>query len=207
MLKNIFYFGGSVIIFFAGMVIYGIILNTREVTLKEALIEKNLTEINNAVLIVEKHNHKLYLYDDTMFVKTYKVVLGRSSSDKRLSLKNNNTPTGQYKVCDIDTTHKYHKFFRINHPNVNDVVEALREGIITTEEYNAILQSESGSDCPETLDIFTPVIGIHGIGEYDFIFKNLPFIFDWTNGSIAMSNDSIDELASIISIGTKIIIR
>ena len=207
MLKNIFYFGGSVIIFFAGMVIYGIILNTREVTLKEALYEKNLTEIKDPVLIVEKHNHKLYLYDDTIFVKTYKVVLGRSSSDKRLSIKNNITPTGKYEICEIDTAHKYHKFFKINHPNENDVVEALREGIITTEEYNAILQSESGPGCPETLDIFTPSVGLHGIGEYDFIFKNLPFIFDWTNGSIAMSNDSIDELASIISVGTRVIIR
>jgi len=50
-------------------------------------------------------------------------------------------------------------------------------------------------------------IGIHGIGRLNFFFKNLPFVFNWTDGSIALSNENIDELISVVKVGTKIVIR
>ncbi len=44
-------------------------------------------------------------------------------------------------------------------------------------------------------------IGIHGIGRLNFIFKNLPFIYNWTDGSIAVSNENIDEIYSVAKKG------
>lgn len=207
MLRNIIYFTGSVIIFFAGMVIYGIILNTREINLETAMKEKNITRIENVVLIVEKANHRMYLYDDTVLVKSYKVVLGRGNPNERLSLNNNVTPSGKYEICKIDSNHKYYRLIQLNHPNINDATEALRHGFISTEEFNIIVNNSSESECPSALNIFTPSLGIHGTGRYDFIFKNLPFVFDWTDGSIAIGNKGIDELCSVVSIGTKVIIK
>jgi hypothetical protein len=49
-------------------------------------------------------------------------------------------------------------------------------------------------------------IGIHGIGKLNFLFKNLPFVFNWTDGSIAISNEEIDELCGVIKKGTKVTI-
>lgn len=207
MLRNIIYFGGSVILFFAGMVIYGIILNTREISLEEALEQKNITDIANPVLVIEKLHHRMYLYDDTVMVKSYKTVLGKNLADKRLALKNNVTPTGNYFICEIDSVHRYYKFIRLNHPNTNDATEALREGVINSDEFNRIFYENEQGNCPDPPDVFTQELGIHGIGEYNIIFKNLPFIFDWTNGSVAISNEGIDELCSVISVGTRVIIR
>ena len=40
-----------------------------------------------------------------------------------------------------------------------------------------------------------------------YIFKNLPFVFNWTNGSIAMSDENIDEIHSVIREGTEVVIK
>ncbi len=57
--------------------------------------------------------------------------------------------------------------------------------------------------CPYENTILGGEIGIQGIGEYNLIFKNLPFVFNWTNGSAAISNESIDELLSVVDIRNK----
>ena len=45
MIRNIIYFSGSIILFFAGVILYGIILNIREDTLQEAMAEKGISEL------------------------------------------------------------------------------------------------------------------------------------------------------------------
>jgi hypothetical protein len=50
-------------------------------------------------------------------------------------------------------------------------------------------------------------LGLHGIGKFNFIIKNLPFVFNWTNGSIALSDEDIDEIFSIVKVGTKVVIK
>ena len=48
--KNIAYFSGSVLIFFAGMVVYGVVLNLRQVTLDEAMVERTLLVVVGVVV-------------------------------------------------------------------------------------------------------------------------------------------------------------
>jgi len=50
-------------------------------------------------------------------------------------------------------------------------------------------------------------ICIHGIGRLNSIFKNLPFVYNWTDGSIALSNESLDEILSVIKTGTQVVIK
>ena len=54
---------------------------------------------------------------------------------------------------------------------------------------------------------FSDSIGLHGTGKLNFIFKNLPFAYNWTSGSVAISNEGIRELAAIIKKGTKVVIK
>jgi hypothetical protein len=63
------------------------------------------------------------------------------------------------------------------------------------------------SECPEPDTDLGGNIGIQGIGEYNAIFKNLPFVFNWTDGSIAVSNEDIDEIYSVVKRGTKVVIK
>ncbi|MCU0364489.1 MAG: L,D-transpeptidase, partial [Ignavibacteriaceae bacterium] len=104
-------------------------------------------------------------------------------------------------------THKYHKFFQINYPNLEDGGDALRKGLISQKEYNDIKFQYYYEGCTKYHNILGGDIGIHGIGELNYIFKNLPFVFNWTNGSIAMSNENIDEIYSVIREGIEVVIK
>jgi hypothetical protein len=102
---------------------------------------------------------------------------------------------------------KYHKFLRLNYPNLNDATEALRKGIISQKEFDKLSFQFYYDDCPDLVTALGGNIGIQGIGEYNSIFKNLPFVYNWTDGSVAVSNESIDEIYSVVKKGTKVVIK
>lgn len=191
-------------VFFAGMICYAIILNLREVTLAEAMKEKGLDKIEEVKLIIDRRNYRIELYSKKVLIKTYKAVFGKNNSTIKTSSDDLVTPIGEYSICEIDTNSKYNKFLRLNYPNEKDAGEALKQGYLTENEFNTIVLAYRNNQCPPKNTRLGSNIGIHGIGEYDFIFRNLPFSFNWTDGSIAVSNKSIDEIYSVVKIGTSV---
>jgi murein L,D-transpeptidase YafK len=192
------------IIFFAGAILYGVILNLRENTLEEAMIAKGVTRLNDVHLIIDRKNYRIELYSDKQLLKTYKAAFGKNSSTIKISSTDNVTPLGDYKICGVDTLTKYHKILHLNYPNELDAGEALRRGYIDKTEFEVIVLAANKNECPPRGTKLGNEIGIHGIGTYNVIFKNLPFIFNWTNGSIAVSNENIEELYSVVKIGTPV---
>ncbi|MCW8849428.1 MAG: L,D-transpeptidase [Melioribacteraceae bacterium] len=207
MLRNIFYIMSSVILFFIGIVAYGIVINLRDVSLTDSMIEKQLTKITNPSIVIDRRNYTVELYSDTIMVKKYNAVFGRNNGSIKLSKNDQVTPIGKYSICRIDTNYTYYKKLYINYPNNLDAGEALKLKIINKEEFLAVINSNKFHKCPYDKTILGGEIGIQGIGEYNLIFKNLPFVFNWTNGSAAISNESIDELLTVVGIGTKVIIK
>ncbi len=205
MLKNVLYFIASIIIFFAGVLLYGLILNLSEPSLPEMMVSKGLRYLVNVKIQVDRKNYRLNLYSDTILVKSYKAVFGRNSSSHKVFTNDNKTPIGKYVICDIDTSSVYDKFFRINYPNKNDLAEALKTKLISNQDYERMNNELEQGDCPTVKDE-TLLIGIHGIGRLNSIFKNLPFVYNWTNGSVAVSNEDIDEIYSAIKKGTEVVI-
>lgn len=207
MLRNIIYIMSSVILFFIGIVTYGIIINLREVSLTEAMIEKQLMKVTNPSIVIDRRNYSLELYSDTTLVKKYNAVFGRNNASIKLSKNDQVTPIGNYIICRIDTNNTYYKKMYINYPNNLDAGEALKLKTISKEEFLIITNSNKFHKCSYDKTILGGEIGIQGIGKYNLIFNNLPFVFNWTNGSAAISNESIDELLSVIGIGTKVTIK
>jgi murein L,D-transpeptidase YafK len=203
-LKNILYISGSMILFFAGLILYGVILNLREITLHDALSEKGLSKLEDIHLLVDRQNYRIELYSGKILVKTYKAVFGKNSGKVKTSATDNVTPIGEYKICSIDTSSKYHKFLHLDYPNEHDAAEAFKQKYIYADELNVILLSGKKNECPPKETKLGSDVGIHGIGTYNAIFKNLPFSFNWTNGSVAVSNENIDELYSVVKIGTPV---
>lgn len=197
----------SIIIFFIGIVSYGIIINLRNITLEEAMKEKNINSFSNPSIVIDRRNYALELYSDTLLVKKYNAVFGRNSGKVKLSKYDLATPAGKYYICKIDTNNIYYKKLLLNYPNIVDAAEALRLKVITKEEFLTISQSIKNGGCSYDDSILGGDIGIQGTGEYNLIFKNLPFVFNWTNGSIAISNESIDELLSVVDVKTKVTIK
>jgi murein L,D-transpeptidase YafK len=204
LLKNVLYITSSVVLFFGGLIFYGIILNLREVPLADALSEKGISTIDNLRIEVDRSNYKVEIYSGKIFIKSYKAVFGKNSDKIKTNKSDQVTPLGDYKVCAVLSQHKYHKYIQLSYPNEKDAGEALTRGYINKEEFDAIMISHKKNECPPLETKLGANIGIHGIGEYDFIFKNLPFTFNWTDGSIALSNKNIDELTTIVKIGTPV---
>ena len=206
-LQNVLFFSGGIVLFIIGVVTYGVILNLREVSLSEAMRLKGFEQIVKPNILVDKKNYTLNLYEDTILIKSYRASFGRNTQSAKQKKGDNATPTGEYKICSIDTSAKYYKFFRVNYPNLDDAADALRKGIISQMAYDKIKFEFYYENCTSSDTPLGGDIGIHGLGELDYFFKNLPFVYNWTDGSIALSNESIDELYSVVRKGTNVIIK
>ncbi len=204
-LKNSLIFSGGIILFLLGCIGYGIILNSRSKTLKEEMTSKNIINLKNVHILVDRSNYKLFLYSDSILIKSYNAVFG-SNEEAKMKAGDKATPIGEYKICEIDTNHIYEKFLKLNYPNLKDAEEGLRRSYITQEEYEKIRYEYFYVGCIYGNTALGGNIGIQGIGKLNFIFKNLPFVYNWTDGSIAVSNESINEIYSVIKIGTKVVI-
>ncbi|MBK7980471.1 MAG: L,D-transpeptidase [Ignavibacteriae bacterium] len=207
MLRNVIYIIASMLFFFSGIVAYGIILNLNEKPLEVILKEKNITGLKNVTISIDRKNYKLSLFSDTTLIKNYNVVFGRNNNSNKISKTDNATPVGSYFICKIDTNNIYYKKLFLNYPNLQDASEALKENIISQNEFKSITKNLDQIGCSFAETKLGADIGIQGTGEYNIVFKNLPFVFNWTNGSIALSNENIDELLSVVTIGTKVYIK
>ncbi len=205
MLRRVLLSIGSILVFLAGCYAYGMILNFRSDTLQERMTLLNLKKISNPSIVIDKKKYTLTLYSDSIQVKVYRAVFGKGNQQKQTA-DELSTPMGDYEICEIDTSHIYHKFFRLNYPNINDLRAALRMGSITRQDFESMSLQSYYSDSISQSSYKWRKIGIHGIGQLNFLFKNLPFSFNWTDGSIAISNEEIDELYGVIQKGTKVTI-
>ena len=206
-LKNVFFFSGGIILFIAGVIGYGIILNLRTVPVKKLMAEKGIKKIDHPVIIVDRKEYALSLYNDTTLIKTYRAYFGRNVQLVKTRKGDLSTPVGEYIICEIDSVYKYDKFFRLNYPNISDISEGLKKGVITQQEFDTIRGELNSQGCPKSGTVLGGNIGIHGLGRLNFLLKNLPFVYNWTDGSIAISNESIDEIYPLVKKGTKVVIK
>ena len=206
-LKITLYFSGGIVLFMIGVIVYGVILNLRDIPLSESMQEKGFTKLENTNIIIDRKNYTLALFEDTVLIKSYRASFGKNINSPKSRAGDGATPVGDYQICSVDTTSKYHKFLQLNYPNIHDSMEGLRMGWISQRTFDNLKFEFYHEGC---VDGNTPLgghIGIQGIGEYNSIFKNLPFVYNWTDGSIAVSNEDIDEIYSVIKKGTKVVIK
>lgn len=206
MFKKILFVAGGIIIFISGTFIYGLTSNLQTLTLQEAMLRKGLTEIRNPEIVIIRNQYLLRLYSDSVLVKEYRAVFGSNKGVKRKQ-GDRGTPVGEYLICRIDSVHRYEAFIQLNYPNMDDLNTGLKDGVIARDEFNQMRFRYYYQDCPPDSGSRMSSIGIHGIGKLNGLFKNLPFVFNWTNGSAAVSNESIREIISVVKKGTPVVIR
>jgi murein L,D-transpeptidase YafK len=206
-IKNIIYFISSLLIFFSGIVLYGIILNIREVTLQEAIESSEIINPTDISIIIDRRNYQLHLYSGEKIIKSYKAVFGRNDSPVKENKNDYVTPSGTFIICSIDSGAQFYKQLKLNYPNESIAAESLKKKYISREDFRNIVNEVRKGNCPPDNTVLGSNISIHGIGTYNFIFKNLPFVFNWTDGSIAISDESIDELLTVVKAGTKVEIK
>jgi murein L,D-transpeptidase YafK len=132
-------------------------------------------------IIVSKSAHTLSVISGKTVLKTYHVALGRGSAGAKQVVGDNRTPEGKYIIDEKKTSTKFHKALHISYPNADDRARALKLG------------KSPGGD-----------IEIHGLPATFAWVGTAQRTLDWTTGCIALSNDEIDELWKMVSVGTPV---
>jgi murein L,D-transpeptidase YafK len=136
------------------------------------------------LVLVEKADRRLSLYRDDQLIKTYAVALGGNPIGTKERQGDSRTPEGRYTIDLRNDASRFHLSLRISYPDAADRTRAAAAGV-----------SPGG-------DIF-----VHGLPNgYDWL-GAAHRARDWTDGCIAVTNAEIEEIWSLVAIGTPIEIR
>lgn len=135
-------------------------------------------------VLVLKTSRQLQLISGGEPLKSYRISLGKQPNGAKEREGDKRTPEGFYWLDWRKVSDRFNLAMHVSYPNISDAARARREGV------------PPGS-----------MIMIHGTpidAEYpEWYFATL----DWTDGCIAMKNDDMREVWSLVKDGTMIEIR
>ena len=155
-------------------------------------------ELKAPRVVVEKSARVLKLYDGEKLVKTCIVSVGWSSGDK-VHEGDLRTPEGEFYIC-IKKRKPETPFLRsmgLSYPNAEDAERGLRDGLITNQQYHAILGAIRKRLKPPWDTPLGGAIMIHGRRNGRA----------GTKGCIALEDGDILKLYPALPYGTAVIIR
>lgn len=155
-------------------------------------------------LIIDHSEHKLVIKKDNTTLRTFKVALGSGGKKAKQHEGDHKTPKGTYKISKIRDSNRFHMFLQLNYPNMKDAGRALKNHLISREQYQDILDAHAYGHLPPQNTALGGAIGIHGIGHETKDKLEIHQIADWTQGCIALRNDEIEELSRYIDVGTTV---
>jgi murein L,D-transpeptidase YafK len=156
-------------------------------------------EAANLNVLVEKGAHRLSLFDGNRLLKRYRAAVGGGRGDKARE-GDRCTPEGEFFVCYRNPESKYTLSLGLSYPNEEDAARGLRDGLIVQEQHDAIVGAcrSRSFDANAWESLWkTPLGGeimIHGKGAGR----------DWTAGCVAVSDDDIRELYSLLPLGAPV---
>lgn len=140
-------------------------------------------------LVVDKSKRCLMVYYRRRLIRVYKATFGPSPLLDKCMEGDRCTPEGDFQIANLNPRSRYNKFLLLNYPND-----------ASKSKFNKL---KDAGTIPKTAKIGGD-IGIHGIwpGGDDMIELGV----GWTDGCVALKNKDIEELYTIVGIGTKVII-
>lgn len=132
-------------------------------------------------VLVDKSERKMWLLHAGNRYREYEISLGDNPTGHKQQEGDERTPEGRYTIDFRNPDSSYHLSLHITYPNAQDSAHAQSLGV-----------SPGG-------DIF--IHGLpNGMGALAFGFKHR----DWTDGCIAVNNEEIEEIWSLVKNGTPI---
>ena len=142
-------------------------------------------------VVVLKSKRTLHLFDGETLARTYPIDLGAAPVGQKRRQGDGRTPTGSFRVVTKNANSRYHRFIGIDYPNEPAVRWGLARGLISPGEAASIKDGLREGRCPDWGTALGGGIGIHGRRRGR----------DWTAGCIALSNEHVEELFSVLRIG------
>ncbi|NOH51999.1 L,D-transpeptidase family protein [Vibrio coralliilyticus] len=133
---------------------------------------------------VDKSKRRMYLIDDGQVVREFRIALGKHPKGHKTQEGDHRTPEGRYYLDFVIDNSEFYRSIHISYPNPRDIA------------YAAKLHVDPGGD-----------IKIHGLRNGEKRPAKFVQSFDWTNGCIAITNEEMDELLTLVKTGTPIEIR
>jgi murein L,D-transpeptidase YafK len=137
----------------------------------------------DSILILKKE-HLLELLSSGKVIRTYKVALGQGGLPPKEREGDARTPEGRYIIDSRNAASQYHKALHISYPNADDRKRAAKLGV-----------SPGGA------------VMIHGLPNGKGFVGAGHRLYDWTLGCVAVTDDEIDEIWKLVSVGTPVEIR
>lgn len=137
----------------------------------------------DSILILKK-DYVMELLAGGKVIRTYKIALGQGGLGPKQREGDARTPEGRY-LIDAKYEHsKYHKALHVSYPSAEDRKRASRMGV-----------PPGGA------------IMIHGLSNGKEWVGARHRLFDWTLGCIAVTDEEIDEVWTLVPAGTPVEIR
>lgn len=141
---------------------------------------------------------------DVTLVKFSNISIGRNGSGFKRKRGDDITPLGKYKISWINRKSRYHLFYGFNYPSRENAQQALQKGLIDKKNYSRIIKAHNNNQVPPQNTPLGGLIGIHGLGRGN---EAIHKMMNWTHGCIALSNEQINNLDTLIKKNTIVIIK
>jgi murein L,D-transpeptidase YafK len=135
-------------------------------------------------ILIEKSKRTMTLFNGDTVVKTYKIALGGEPVGAKQREGDHKSPEGFYTIDSRNAKSKFHLALHISYPSEADRKRARKLGV-----------PPGGA------------IMIHGLPHEFAYLGPLHRQTDWTDGCIAVTNEEIEEIWSLVKLGTPIEIR
>lgn len=151
---------------------------------------------NGVSIYISKRAGTLTLSQYGREIGTWTARLGRqSASGDKVQEGDEITPSGKFYVCTRHDKSQYYLALGLSYPNIEDAERGLAAGLITQEQYQAIVDANRAGEKPPWDTPLGGAIEIHGDqGE------------GGTAGCIAMTNEVMDLLWSYCNLGVPVTI-
>lgn len=135
-------------------------------------------------IVILKSKRELQLWSNGALLKAYRVSLGAVPTGRKEHVGDHRTPEGSYVISGRNAKSKFHRALRISYPNADDRARA------------AALRVSPGGD-----------IMIHGLPNgYGWVGRG-HLARDWTDGCIAVTDQEIEEIWTLVADGTPVEIK
>jgi len=156
-----------------------------------------LTTLKSPRILVKKSERKLLLFSGNKLVRTYPIGLGLSPVGDKVRQGDRRTPEGDFYIFTKNDKSAFYLSLGVSYPNAAHAERGLRDGLITKEQYLAIMQALRTGTAPPQNTRLGGDIYIHGNGAGS----------DWTWGCVALDDRDIRELFNVIPVGTPVRIQ
>jgi murein L,D-transpeptidase YafK len=144
------------------------------------------------MVVVRKSCRTLDVYRFGARVRSFPAVFGLNGRGSKLYEGDLRTPTGLYMIVDKRRHPRWRHFLLLDYPNVQDV-------------HRYWLAMETGG-IPRRGDGYVGTggaVGIHGTDKPALNRRNI----DWTWGCISLENGDVEDLATLVPVGTLVLIE